>query len=159
MRRLKLERGKCMVPSIDHIHITVSDLERAERFYDRLLPLLGFQLSNKEIDEVANAEYKIIEYHHRNFSLGIVSPLAAYRNEKVSRRKPGALHHVAFHASSRAQVDVLYEQIKRLDAVIVHPPQYYPEYCADYYAFFFKDCEGIEYEVVHFDRERYFGRQ
>lgn len=34
-----------MRPKIDHIHITVEDPDRAERFYDRLLPLLGFSLS------------------------------------------------------------------------------------------------------------------
>ena len=30
-----------MLPMIDHIHITVEDIDRTERFYDKLLPLLG----------------------------------------------------------------------------------------------------------------------
>ena len=33
-----------MVPRIDHIELTVADLDRAEPFYDELLPLLGFDL-------------------------------------------------------------------------------------------------------------------
>ena len=41
-----------MLPMIDHIHITVEDIDRAERFYDKLLPLLGFDLSLKEYDAV-----------------------------------------------------------------------------------------------------------
>ena len=46
-----------MKPMIDHIHITVTDLARAEVFYDKLLPLLGFDLSLKEYDEVPKHEY------------------------------------------------------------------------------------------------------
>jgi len=65
-------------PMVDHIHITVSDFERAEKFYDKLMPLLGFDLANKETDVV-------------------------------------------------------------------------PEH-----AFFFKDSEGIEYEIVNFNRAGYF---
>ena len=55
-----------MKPRVDHIHITVEDLGRAEKFYDRLLPLLGFDTKLKETDRVPGHEYKIIEYHfHR----------------------------------------------------------------------------------------------
>jgi catechol 2,3-dioxygenase-like lactoylglutathione lyase family enzyme len=149
-------RGAYMKPVIDHIHVTVADLERAERFYDRLLPLLGFDLANKERNAVPEHEYAIVEYHHSSFSFGIVSPRSAYTNETISRRKPGALHHLAFHADSRAEVDRLYLQVKALGAEIVHEPRLYPEYCKDYYAFFFKDSESIEYEIVHFDRADYF---
>ena len=149
-------RGACMKPVIDHIHVTVADLERAEKFYDRLLPLLGFDLANKERDAVPEHEYRIVEYHSSNFSFGIVSPRPAYKDERINRRKPGALHHLAFRVDSCVEVDKLYLQVKALGAKIVHEPQLYPEYCKDYYAFFFKDSEGIEYEIVHFDRGNYF---
>lgn len=145
-----------MEPVIDHIHVTVENLERAEGFYDQLLPLLGFDLSLKEHDSVPEHEYRIVEYHHPLLSIGLVSQRSAYRGEKPSRRKAGALHHLAFRAMDRAEVDALYARIRDLPAVIVHPPQSYPEYCADYYAFFFKDSEGIEYEIVSFDRRRCF---
>lgn len=89
-------------------------------------------------------------------SIGFVNRREAYKNEKPSRRKAGALHHMAFRAESRDEVDALYAKIVGLPAEIVHLPKYYPEYCSDYYAFFFKDSEGIEYEIVHFDRAKYF---
>ena len=145
-----------MKPVLDHIHITVENLERAESFYDQLLPLLGFDLSLKEWDCVPEHEYKIVEYHHSSLSIGIVNQRSAYKNERPSRRKSGALHHIAFHADNPAEVDSLYLKIKGLPANIVHPPKFYPEYCPDYYAFFFKDSEGIEYEIVSFDRQKYF---
>lgn len=145
-----------MRPNIDHIHLTVTDLARAEGFYDRLLPLLGFDLSRKERDQVPEHEYEIVEYHSTAFSLGLVSPRAVCAGDRVSRRRPGALHHLAFHAESREEVDRLYEAVAAIPARIVHPPRLYPEYCKDYYAFFFKDTEGIELEIVHFDRGSYF---
>jgi hypothetical protein len=48
----KLERertivGVTMEPIIDHIQITVRDMATAEPFYDRLMPLLGFDLARK----------------------------------------------------------------------------------------------------------------
>ena len=67
----------------------------------------------------------------------------------MNRRKPGALHHLAFRASSRADVDRLYGELKIIGATIVAPPREYPEYTpAGYYALFFKDLEGIKYEIV-----------
>lgn len=145
-----------MRPVIDHIDITVEDLNRAEKFYDKLLPLLGFDISAKEYTEVPEHEYKIVEYHSAYMSIGFVNRREAYKNEKPSRRKAGALYHMAFRAESRDEVDALYAKIVGLPAEIIHPPKYYPEYCSDYYAFFFKDSEGIEYEIVHFDRAKYF---
>jgi len=141
-----------MQPVIDHIHITVEDLARAERFYDALLPILGFDLAFKEKDSVPEYEYEIIEYHHKNFSFGIVNQRKEFANEKLSRRKAGAVHHLAFHAPRKEDVDLAFEAVKKLQTIIVHEPQYYPEYCHDYYAFFFKDSEGIEYEIVNFER-------
>lgn len=151
--------GISMEPLIDHIHITVENLGRAERYYDQLLPLLGFDPSLKEHDSEPEHEYHIVEYHSNALSIGLVNRRDAYKYEKVSRRRAGALHHLAFHAGSPEEVDALYLKIKEIPSVIVHGAKYYPEYCPDYYAFFFKDSEGIEYEIVHFNRAEYFPKQ
>lgn len=142
-----------MEPIIDHIHITVSDFERAEKFYDKLMPILGFDLCYKEIDIIDEHEYKIIEYHHNNFSFGIVNSRLPFKDEIINRRKPGSLHHLAFHVDSHFDVDKIYQQLKEIGVGIVREPQLYPEYCKDYYALFFKDSEGIEYEIVNFNRK------
>ena len=140
-----------MTPLLDHLHVTVRDLKRAECFYDQFLPLLGFDLHYKEYDcKEANA-YEIIEYHHAAFSIGIVSPRSCFEKEKLSRRKPGALHHVAFMVEDTQTADCLYEQVMQMKMQIVHAPRYYPEYCEDYYAFFLKDSEGIELEITSYD--------
>ena len=60
-------------------------------------------------------------------------------------------------ANSPTEVDRLFAAVSSLaGARIVSEPRQYPEYAPDYYAFFFKDPEGIKWEVVHFDKGRYF---
>lgn len=137
-----------MEPIIDHIQITVKDLIRAEKFYDQLMPLLGFDLAKKSNGHVPEHDFHVIEYLHPKLIFALNSPREAFKNELVHRRKPGALHHLAFKASSKAEIDELYPKIKAAGAVIVDPPQYYPQHGENYYALFFKDLDGIKYELV-----------
>ena len=51
-----------MVPRIDHIELTVADLDRAEPFYDELLPLLGFDLDRKNWDNIPEHEFRCVDY-------------------------------------------------------------------------------------------------
>jgi len=82
-------------------------------------------------------------------AFAITSPRRAFAEETINRRKPGALHHLAFKAESRAEVDRLHVELKKIRATIVCPPREYPEYTPPgYYAVYFKDLEGIKYEIV-----------
>jgi catechol 2,3-dioxygenase-like lactoylglutathione lyase family enzyme len=141
-----------MQPVIDHIQITVRDLNAAEQFYDKLMPILGFDLSRKSKGRVAAHEFDVIEYFHPLLIFGINSPRAAFKDDVIHRRRPGALHHLAFKAISREEVDELYSAIKETGARIVEPPKFYPQHGERYYALFFKDPEGIKYEIVHEER-------
>jgi len=138
-----------MEPVIDHIEITVEDMSTAIPFYDRLLPLLGFDLRNRSEAMVERHEKHVVSYEHPRLGFAITSPLPAFASEVINRRKPGSLHHLAFRAKSRADVDRLYLELQAIGATIVSPPREYPEYApAGYYAFYFKDLEGIKYEIV-----------
>jgi catechol 2,3-dioxygenase-like lactoylglutathione lyase family enzyme len=143
-----------MTPIIDHIQVTVKDLSVAEPFYDKLMPVLGFDLSRKGRGWVAAHEFDVVEYSHPNLIFGINSPRESFKDDAIHRRKPGALHHLAFRATSEADVDELYLKIKETGAQIVDPPKFYPQHGAHYYALFFKDLEGIKYEVVFEERNR-----
>ena len=146
-----------MTPRIDHIDLTVRDLDRAEAFYDALLPLLGFDLANKGKGEEPDFEYRAVDYSHKAFSLTLVCPRPDFAEETVCRRRPGSLHHLAFGAESREEVDRLYDLVKEIPRVtIVETPKFWADYAPDYYAFFFKDPDGIKLEIVHFDRPSYF---
>jgi catechol 2,3-dioxygenase-like lactoylglutathione lyase family enzyme len=134
---------------MDHIEITVRDMGTAVPFYDRLLPLLGFDLRNRSAAILERHEKHVVSYEHPRMGFAITSPLRAFSEEAINRRKPGSLHHLAFRAPSRAEVDRLHLELKAIGATIVSPPREYPEYTpAGYYALFFKDPEGIKYEIV-----------
>ena len=139
-----------MEPIVDHIEITVRDLEAAAAFYDRLLPLLGFAPEKRFRATVAAHDKEVISYEHPRLGFAITSPRSALAGEVVQRRRPGSLHHLAFRASSRAEVDRLHAALVEMGATIAHPPREYPEYTPPgYYAVFFKDPDGIQYEIVH----------
>ena len=150
-----------MEPIIDHIEITVRDMSVAAPFYDRLLPLLGFDLGNRNSAVLEDHELHVVEYLHPRLGFAISSPRSAFQDVAVNRRRPGALHHLAFRAESRAEVDRLHRELSKIGATIVSPPREYPEYVPPgYYALFFKDLEGIKYEIVHTPQpsEQAFGR-
>jgi catechol 2,3-dioxygenase-like lactoylglutathione lyase family enzyme len=141
-----------MEPIIDHIQITVKDMAAAVAFYDGFLPLLGFSLRAKASATIEKHDFHVVEYSHPRLSFAITSPRTAFRDDNVHRRKPGSLHHLAFRAASRDEVDRLHEELKALGADVVSEPRLYPEYKpAGYYAVFFKDPDGIKYEIVTHD--------
>ena len=138
-----------MEPVIDHIQITVKDMEVAVPFYDKLMPLLGFDIQSKTSAVIEAHEFHVVEYSHPRLAFAITSPRSAFVGDTINRRKPGALHHLAFKAESRDEIDRLYSELKGIGATIVSPPRVYPEYTPPgYYALFFKDLEGIKYEIV-----------
>lgn len=145
----KTQEAATLEPVIDHIQITVKDIAAAEAFYDKLMPLLGFDLSQKSKGYVSAHEFQVVEYCHPSLIFGINSPREAFKEASVHRRKPGSLHHLAFKAKSREEVDRLYLKIKETGAQIVDPPKFYPQHGESYYALFFKDPDGIKYEIVH----------
>jgi catechol 2,3-dioxygenase-like lactoylglutathione lyase family enzyme len=142
-----------MEPIVDHIQITVRDMAAAIAFYDKFLPLLGFGVKDKSSATIEEHDFHVVEYKHPRLCFAITSPRTAFREDHVHRRKPGSLHHLAFRAASRAEIDRIYRELEALGAEIVAPPRLYPEYTpAGYYAVFFKDPDGIKYEIVTHDK-------
>ena len=138
-----------MEPVIDHLQITVGDFASAVAFYDRLMPLLGFDLEKRTRASIAAHDFQVVEYSHPRLAFAITSPRQSLSDDDVHRRRPGALHHLAFRVASREKVDALYRQIEAIGATIVSPPREYPEYKPPgYYALFFKDPDGNKYEIV-----------
>lgn len=142
-----------MTPRIDHLQITVKDLDVAEKFYDKLMPILGFDLSKKSKGRVPANEFDVIEYAHKNLTIGFNSPREQFKNDLIHRRKPGAIHHLAFAAVSKEEVDELAEKLIGINANIVDGPRLFPQHGENYYAVFFKDDEGIKYEIVFENRD------
>ena len=57
------------------------------------------------------------------------------------------LDHLAFELQTENEIDKVYELIKNLNVTITREPSIYPEYTDSYYAFYFRDLNGIPLEV------------
>lgn len=136
---------------IDHLQVTVKDIDLVEGFYDGFMEALGFDLSKKIKVYLEELDMNVIEYLDSSYDFGICSALSEYENETVHRRKPGAVHHIAFRAASRSEVDRIYHTVLTLGAEILDEPQIFPQHGPNYYALFFNDPDGIKYEIVNND--------
>jgi glyoxylase I family protein len=59
------------------------------------------------------------------------------------RYSPG-LHHIAWNAASREDVDAMHAHLLSIGATILDPPAAYPQYGPTYYAVFFADPDGLK---------------
>jgi len=78
-----------MEPIIDHIEITVKDMSVAVPFYDKLMPLLGFDIKSKNSAVMEDHEFHVVEYLHPRLGFAINSPRSAFTGETINRRRPG----------------------------------------------------------------------
>lgn len=133
------------VIGIDHIYITVSDLEKSEFFYDKVMSLLGFVKSKGPIGGDPH-----IHYFNRHYGFSIRP--ARSPDKKFDSYSPG-LHHFCFRVVSVDDVKSIAKGLKELN-IEIDNPKYYPEYAPDYYAVFFVDPDGIRLEVTNFRENR-----
>ena len=77
-----------MEPIIDHIQITVKDMDVAVPFYDKFLPLLGFDPLSRSTAVIEDHEFHVVEYSHPRLGFAITSPRPAVAADAVHRRKP-----------------------------------------------------------------------
>jgi len=133
------------VTGIDHMYISVSDLDRSEAFYDRvLLQVLGFR-KNKFI--LGGEPH--IQYFNRQFGY-VLRP--ARTDAKHDSYAPG-LHHFCLRVESIADVMAVAEAL-RATGIDASRASHFPQYAPDYWATFFSDPDGIRLEVTNYRQER-----
>lgn len=128
------------VTAVDHVYLTVSDLERAQRFYDRVMAVLGFRKVKRPL---AGGDLHV-HYFNRVTQLSLRPARGARAHDPYA---PG-LHHYCFGVADRAAVDAVAEALHER-GIEASPPAPYPQYHADYYATFFEDPDGLRLEVVN----------
>lgn len=127
--------------SINHIDLTVSDLAVSSAYYDKVLGKLGYTRSNQYEGEVPCWE---LSSASSTLSIG----LHPAKSDIGHNRGSAGLHHLAFHLSSRAEVDDFHEFLRQEQVLILDAPAEY-DYTPGYYAVFFADPDGIKLELVH----------
>lgn len=131
--------------SIHHLDLTVQDPGASRDFYASVLGFLGYRLA----DEHARGYDFDLSTPEGFCSIGVVK--ARDGAQTHDRYSPG-LHHVAWTAKSRADVDALHELLLQIGATVLDAPADYPRYADPYYAVFFADPDGLKLEFVYSPR-------
>jgi catechol 2,3-dioxygenase-like lactoylglutathione lyase family enzyme len=128
----------------DHVYIAVSDLPRAEAFYDRVMTLVGFRKNAFTLGGEAH-----VQYYNRHFGLVLRTARRVAPHDPYA---PG-LHHLCLRVETIADVASVADAL-RAAGIDATPARNYPEYADDYWATFFSDPDGIRLEVTNYRRER-----
>jgi glyoxylase I family protein len=127
---------------VHHVDLVVSSIERSLPFYTELLGPLGYT----RVYEVEGERSETIWYLSRpGTSIGLRE--ARTQSQGYDRYAVG-LHHLAFEADSRAQVEERADWLRAQEAELESEPQEYA-YIPGYYAVFFFDPDGMKLEIVH----------
>ena len=135
---------------LGHVGINVPDLQAARRYYNVVMPLLGFELYLDAQDEFAYRPAGAKPGTYLFFYPSTVQ--AAY-----SRHQTG-LQHLAFMVRTRSVVSTVHERVADLapqfGGSVLHEPQVFPQYPQPYFATFWLDPWGLMLEAVcHHDRD------
>ncbi|WP_052172435.1 VOC family protein [Psychroserpens jangbogonensis] len=125
---------------IGHIILNVKEFNDSELFYDKILTEMGF-----EIDHVSEGDFGIMKSYKQGEHNLYIRFDRTEKSEKFVRNV--GLDHLAFELNSETEVDKIYELINKLNVKITREPKKYPEYSESYYAFYFRDPNGIPLEV------------
>ena len=126
------------VSRVDHIYLAVSDLDKSEVFYDRVMSALEFK---KGIAPIGG------EPHFHYFNKHLQISIRPARTKSVFDPYAPGLHHICLEVPSRQEVDQAVDSLGQI-GVQISIARAYPEYADDYYATFFEDPDGIRFEIV-----------
>lgn len=127
---------------VHHVDLVVSSIERSLPFYAELLSPLGFH----RIAEVEGERGETIWYIGGPGSA--IGLREAQSDDVPFDRYRVGLHHLAFEAASRADVDERADWLRARHVELESEPQEYA-YIPGYYAVFFYDPDGLKLEIVH----------
>jgi len=127
---------------VHHVDLVVSSIERSLAFYSELLGPLGYH----SVGEVVGERGETIWYlSGPGTAIGLRQ--AQSDSEPYDRYRIG-LHHLAFEAGSRGEVDECAEWLRSQNVQLESEPQEYT-YIPGYYAVFLYDPDGLKLEIVH----------
>jgi catechol 2,3-dioxygenase-like lactoylglutathione lyase family enzyme len=124
---------------LHHVEIYVTDLKRSAEFWSWFLDLLGYTLY-QEWD--MGKSYKLGETY-----LVFVQVENKHLDQPYHRCKAG-LNHLAFHATSRKQVDDITESLRQKEITILYKDKHPFAGGKDHYAVYFEDPDRMKVEIV-----------
>lgn len=125
---------------LDHLGITVDDVERGRAQFHPVLTALGYEFGTE-------AENGISWHHGEETEIIIFAPREEGSGPHVHGRV--GWQHLAFAVDSRDQVDRLHAVAVAAGWTVVREPKIYERFSEDYYASFVEDASGIRVEFMH----------
>lgn len=128
---------------VHHVDLSIRDIAKAEPLYDLVLTHIGYVKGKPYPD--GGGEWDLAD----GTSIGI-RPSSGANAQRDHDRYSSGLHHLAWSATSRDDVDALFGKLTDFGAIILDPPADYPQYNGGkgYYAVFFADPDGLKLEYV-----------
>ena len=117
----------------DHIDLRVHDMAVAQRFYDQILPAIGFTDSSGDSTWMTYT------------AKGGEKPEFFGFTHDAEHRPNGT--RISFWADTREEVDRVAEVVKQAGGLVLEGPEVCAEYSPNYYAFFFEDPSGNRLEI------------
>lgn len=117
----------------DHIDLRVKDRQRARRFYEQILPALGF---TDDLGDDGEWLSFAVPGEKREFFGFIEDPQHQPNGTRIS-----------FWADTREEVDRVAEVVRRAGGKALEGPELCRDYTPEYYAFFWEDPDGNKLEV------------
>jgi glyoxylase I family protein len=130
--------------AIHHLDLTVKDPWASRTFYDEILGFIGYRRIK---EDVWGFDYECALPGGAT-QICIRKAEGEGATRKHDRYSPG-LHHLAFRADSREDVDRLHHLLQKMEAKILDAPADYPQYGEGYYAVFFADADGLKLEFAY----------
>jgi glyoxylase I family protein len=124
-----------------HIDFTVTDPAASAPLYGKILEYMGY--THRQ-----DFEWRLFtSLGHTSISL---NPAKGDHSSRPHDRYAPGLHHFAWRAASKEDVDRFHHLLIEISAVILDPPADYPQYNSGrgYYAVFFADPDGLKLEYA-----------
>ena len=136
--------------SINHVSVTVSDLEAAMAFFRPLLEFLGYSPGGVLENPSTGTRLTVNINASNGIAFNVWEAKPALASHAFEVYEPG-LHHMAFNVTSRDRVEAVRDLVEQIGGRILDGPGDFP-YAEDglgYYAVYFLGPDDLKFECVH----------
>ncbi|MDO5088272.1 MAG: VOC family protein [Leptotrichiaceae bacterium] len=127
---------------LSHIEIYVRDIEKTRKFYDVLLPRLGYVVYQEWSEGFS--------YRDGDSYIVFVQTRDKYMKNGYNRCNIG-LNHIAYKCGSKREIDDLREFLKKEGVTLLYDDKYPFAGGTEHYAFYFEDPDRIKVEIVFYE--------
>jgi catechol 2,3-dioxygenase-like lactoylglutathione lyase family enzyme len=129
--------------TINHVALTVSDLDSAMRFLSPILEALGYSVGQPM--DYGESRLTVNVHDGNGTAINVWQATKAHPFEPY---EPG-LHHIALNVSSSDAVDEIRDIAVAAGARVLDGPGAFPFAHQGYYAVYFLGPDKIKFEIVH----------